>query len=398
MSNIYEVLIAGGGYAGQIAARDLARHGIPTLMVDRRSRPGWPPASTSGLARKWVDRWRLPVGGESCPITSFRLYGPSGESSVLGGGLLGEVGDVMVEPDVLARMEADSVSRGVEVLHNETVMRLSRDGFFWHAELLRSRRTVVARYVLDATGYHSWLARQAGILAPVNPEDIHGGIEVTVPLPDVHPTGEVRMWLGHDVAPWGYAWAFPSLENGLPHVRVGLGTPRALPLSAGKYFDRFLAAHPEYNGPVHHRMGGQIPTAPVAPILERDGLILLGDAARLTCPLTGGGIWGALASGEAAVEAVLLGEPASYPKRIKWLTDELHTLWMLKQFAYGLNDRELDELVQFIGGLTLPSDGSVNPIAERRRITRKLLLEHPGLMSTILRRGRFWRAVHPGNS
>jgi flavin-dependent dehydrogenase len=203
------------------------------------------------------------------------------------------------------------------------------------------------------------------------------------------------MWLGHRVAPWGYAWAFPSTENGLPHVRVGIGTPRAVPDSAGIWFTRFLAAHPEYAGSVHHRVGGIIPTAPVSKVLQRDGLVLLGDAARLCCPLTGGGILGALASGDAAAHAVVEDAPETYPDKIGWLVRELRTRWMLKQIVYGLNDAELGRLVRFLGDIDLPSDGSVNPLRERRRVTRKLIRSDPGIVLSLFTRGRLMRALLP---
>jgi flavin-dependent dehydrogenase len=396
----YDVLIAGGGYAAQVAARDLVAAGKAVLMVDRRVRPGWPPQSTSGLAREWVRRFRLPVSGETTPLTSFRMIGPGGEEAVLGGGLLGEVGETMVEPDLLARMEADSVRHGLDTIHGSTVLHAWPRGGMWRAEIRtppapdRVDTTVAdARHLFDATGFQSWIGRQLGMVRDFDPEDVHGGVEVTVPRPSCHPPGEVRMWLGRRVAPWGYAWAFPSTENGYPHVRLGLGTPRAVAESAGGYFRRFQAAHPEYAGPAHHRVGGIIPTSPVVPTIERDGVFLLGDAARLCCPLTGGGIWGALASGEAAAAAVVAGDPSSYRRRLAWLTGELRARWALKQFAYGLTDSELARLVRFLGRLNLPADGSVNPLAERRRVTRRLLLEEPTLLATVLTRGRFWRAL-----
>jgi digeranylgeranylglycerophospholipid reductase len=394
----YDVLIAGGGYGAQAAARRLVGRGLRVLLCDRRFRPGYPPASTSGFAKKFVRQFALPVGGESAPITGFRVYGPENTEASLGHGLLGEVGEVMVEPDVIARMERASVERGLEARHGVTVFRVAEHDGEWRATLLPSGESVSARHLFDATGFHAWVGRQAGVVTDPSPEDMHGGVEVTVPRPATHPAGEVRMWLGHSVAPWGYAWGFPSVEDGAPMVRLGIGTPRVLPESAGVHFARFRSAHPEYDGPVHHRCGGVIPTAPVGAVLERRGLFLIGDAARLVCPVTGGGILGALASGEAAADAVVAGDPASYPERVRWLTDEMRWRWVLKQFIYGLRDPELAELVRVLGEIEMPPGGAIDPFAERRRISRWMVLHHPGLMSTLLTRGRLWRALRPGHA
>ena len=392
MSADFDVVIAGGGYAAQLAARDLLTAGKRVALFDRRWRAGYPPQSTSGLARRWVRRFGLPVGDGSTPIRSFRVYGPGGAEALLGDGLLGEVGDVMVEPDVLARMERVSAEAGLVAVHGVTVLSTERRDGGWSTTVAPGGERVRSRYVFDATGFQAWLGRRAGIAEDLDREDAHGGVEVTVDRPGSHPEGEVRMWLGHGVAPLGYGWAFPSTEDGRPTVRVGLGTPRAAARTAGEYFGAFLRDHPEYGGKVHHRVGGVIPTAPVARTLERGGLFLLGDAARVCCPITGGGIWGALASGEAAAASVIAGAPESYAPRLRWLTDELAWRWALKQFAYGLNDRELGELVRFLGTLDLPRDGDVDPLRERRRVTRRLALRHPWLLATLLRRGRFWRA------
>jgi flavin-dependent dehydrogenase len=392
----YDVLIAGGGYAAQVAARDLRAGGYSTLLVDRRSRAGYPPQSTSGLARRWVERFRLPVSGEATPITSFRVYGPFGTEALLGRGLLGEVGETLVEPNLLGRMERESVARGLEVAHGATVMRV-RGGPPHATEcyVTPPGEWVRAVNVFDATGFQAWVGRQAGMLSEMDPEDVHGGVEVSVPRPESHPAGEVRMWLGHRVAPWGYAWGFPSRENGTSHVRLGLGTPRCLPESAGVHFARFRSAHPEYDGPVHHRVGGIIPTSPVARVLMRRRIFLLGDAARLCCPLTGGGILGALASGEAAARAVVENDPWAYARHLSWLRRELRARWIVKQLVYGLTDPELARLVLFLGDLRLPDAAEIDPLVERRRVTRRLLLREPRLALSLLSRGRFWRAMRP---
>jgi flavin-dependent dehydrogenase len=391
------VLVAGAGYGGINAARHLARAGVDTLVVDRRNRAGWPPQSTSGLAKLWVRTYDLPTGGESTPITGFRLYGPDGAGVALGGGILGEAGEVMVEHDVVARMERQAVDAGAEVVHGETVLRVERCDGGWFAHLHPSGRLVTCHNILDATGFQAWIGRQLGMVVEPDPEDMAGGVEITVPRPDIHPPGEVRMWLSHTVAPNGYAWAFPSVEDGVPHVRVGLGTPRSDSESAGQYFRRFRAAHPEYGGAVHHRTGGIIPVAPVARALHRDGVYLLGDAGRLCCPVTGGGIWGAIASGEAAAGCIVDRDPDSYRARLGPLLRTLRLRWMLKQLAFGLDEDELGGLVEFLGGLDLPHDGNIDPVIVGRQVARRFFLTRPGLAATILHRGRFWRAVRAGS-
>ena len=144
-------------------------------------------------------------------------------------------------------------------------------------------------------GYDSRISRRFGITKELPPEDRHNGLEVSVPNIGQHPPDRVTLYLGA-WAPSGYAWVFPSSEGGQPYLRVGIGTPlsvrddHGVPIPVKKYFDRFMHDFPEFDLPAHHRMGGVIPTSFPRRILHRLRVLALGDAARLTDGLTGGGI------------------------------------------------------------------------------------------------------------
>lgn len=419
MGEQYDVVVAGGGYSGTYVTKLLAEQGKKVLMVDRRFRSGWPPQSTSGIARTFIKKYKLPVGDESAPITSFHIYGPEGsEAHIKGDNVFGELGDVMVEPDVLGKMEREAMKNGAVVLHGSTIQHPRRENGVWTVEVQgKEQRRVSGAYLMDATGYLAWLGKQTGLVPDLNGEDIHGGVEITVPRPATHPEGEVRMYLSHRVAPDGYAWAFPSKEDGQSMVRVGIGTPRVIPrlrqgghfyleykgLPAGFWFNKFLEEHPEYNGKVHHRVGGQIPTMAPFPYPYKDGLFLLGDAARCCCPLTGGGVLGALETARAAAESLrqdgsrysIQRTGETYVNELRDLHAEMNRRWLLKQVFYGLSDHELARLVRFLGTYEVDASKGLNPFAERRKMTRGLLLKEPRIVLSLLTRGRLHKARHP---
>jgi flavin-dependent dehydrogenase len=99
----------------------------------------------------------------------------------------------------------------------------------------------------------------------------------------------------------GYAWIFPPVD-GLSNVGVYMRADAYV--EAGKklpeLLERFIALHPDrFCGAerVGEVRSWPLPLAPRADALSEAGLLLAGDAAGLVDPLSGEGIWQALASG-----------------------------------------------------------------------------------------------------
>ena len=403
----YSHLVIGGGYGGQMAARELGRAGLGggVLLVDLRSRAGFPHQSTSGFAEAWVRKYDLPVRGDSvlAPIRAMRLYGPSGRSRVVsppadaGGAAMGVV---LAEDNVLAKMEAESVRDGVTVWHAAMATRVVREPSAFRVSVKDGdgTRTVVGGRLLLFEGYHAHLAKQLGMVAPLRDDQFYRGYEVTVPRRD-QPPGEVRMWLpdrAETVPRASYHWDFPASSDGRATRRVGNASAKSDSQTAIWYFRRWWDAHrEEYDGAVLSRCGGIIPTAPPARKVYDAGAFIGGDTATTCCSVTGGGILGALESGYQCAHAVIDGRPESYGKRLEWIRRELRVRYALKMLVVRLSYDEMDRLVDLLGTYPLPSVPQLNPLKQRRAFTRWALGADPFLFSTILTRGRFWEALSP---
>lgn len=126
----------------------------------------------------------------------------------------------------------------------------------------------------------------------------------------------------------GYAWIFPPVD-GLSNVGVYMRADAYV--EAGKklpaLLDRFVALHPERFAGAE-RVGDvrswPLPLAPRADALSEPGLLLAGDAAGLVDPLSGEGIWQALASG------LLAGSFAASALQKGELSDELQARYAQK--------------------------------------------------------------------
>jgi len=75
----YDVIIAGAGPAGSIAARETARAGLSTLLIEKRPEPGAPVRCAEGLGRATLETFVTPEPAWiSRVINGARLVAPDG--------------------------------------------------------------------------------------------------------------------------------------------------------------------------------------------------------------------------------------------------------------------------------------------------------------------------------
>src|SRR5262249_42879699 len=101
-------------------------------------------------------------------------------------------------------------------------------------------------------------------------------------------TNDVELYFGLNVAPRGFGWAVPIRRGSATFVRIGLMCDR----NAERHFYRLLHRiaqqwDAEMNAKPRLRM---LPLAPIQRTCS-DRLIVIGDAAGLVKPTTGGGIY-----------------------------------------------------------------------------------------------------------
>ena len=156
-------------------------------------------------------------------------------------------------------------------------------------------------------------------------------LEACVPhaeLPDKLPGGGVAHDLVFDFAPLhgGYGWLFPKGD----HINIGVGAfaPEADDAQLKSVTRDLLTGYAARKLGVtdlshitgqHLGMGGHA-------YVPRGRVLLAGDAAGLSDPLTGEGIHSAIVSGQAAAAAILDSKPdlaAAYSKRLRPLQETL---------------------------------------------------------------------------
>lgn len=182
---------------------------------------------------------------------------------------------------------------------------------------------------------------------------------------------------GHQYAPGGYAWIFPKSETS---ANVGLGiSPIKTKQSAKNLLDQWL--NKEFpNGVIKQRTFGGVPST-VFKHIAGENFYLIGDAARLSDPLSGAGITNGIKSGViAGRNAVrrIKGQKDSYYAEIKKnILNEIKFHLRIRNVYWRLDDEALNKVFK-IGKRLF--DGKIIDDIDMRQLVKEILLSSPKLM------------------
>jgi len=311
-SGRFDVVVAGAGPAGSVAALVLARGGARVALVDKaefpRDKACGDLIGTRGVGLLDELGVSVPDAGQGADLL---VVGPSGHRSRLPA-FPGRAypGHGVVVPRVVLddTLRAAAVAAGAEpVRARVSAADTGPDGRL-RALLASDGQRLEADAFIGADGALSPVARLAGML---DPDTALWGFAISAYLPAEVPLPLLDRL---DAAPWriypGYGWLFPG-QDGQANVGigVGLGTRRRQAPLRGD-LARFCAqlrsagdlAPDAQPGPVTGgwlRMGGT--GAPPA----AGNVLLAGDAAGLINPLQGEGIAPAMVSARLAAQCLL---------------------------------------------------------------------------------------------
>jgi digeranylgeranylglycerophospholipid reductase len=339
----YDVIVVGAGPAGSTAARIIAQGGLSVLLLEKRQEIGSPvrcaeAVSLEGLSRfvkpdpRWISAW----------INGGRIFSPDGTPVVVeqpGAG-------VVLERKVFDRHLVEmAVEDGAEVLVKAQVFDVIKEnGFvrgvrFKHmGEVYEARSTIL----IAADGVESQVGRWAGLDTALRLDETEVCAQYLMANVEIEPEF-CDFYLGHELAPRGYAWAFPKGER-IANIGVGIGG--TISSGDGKraldYLNRFVRERFP-NGSILSLVVGCVPVDGTLPKIVANGIMIVGDAAHQNDPLSGGGIVNAMIAaqiaGEVAVEAVKADDPSEefldrYPT--KWEHEVGRTFKHLRRVREGV--------------------------------------------------------------
>jgi geranylgeranyl reductase family protein len=288
---LWDALIVGAGPAGCAAAYDLATAGRSVLLLDRVDFPR-PKACAGGLTRKSLRALRYSVA----PVIRETI------SAIVVERAPGSVATLANRNPVCAmtvRQELDdfclrqTLAAGAQFARIGTIGAIEAvaDEIVLTSEAANFR----ARFLIGADGVHS---RVRQLLYGDRPAWFRRGFALEA---EVHPNSGVASDLIFDFAPvrQGYGWIFPKRD----HLNIGLYSESPTEkLDRAKLMSwiRDRVGEARVDSITGQYLGFGAEAAPP----EHGRIFLVGDAGGFADPLSGEGIHGAIASGQAAAAAV----------------------------------------------------------------------------------------------
>jgi geranylgeranyl reductase family protein len=310
----FDVAIVGAGPAGAAAAISLARKGYGVAVVDKEKFP------RDKLCGDFVNPINWPIlrelGVESAvlatsheKITAFRLTACSGETAEASLPSRQEHADFGIG---LRRRSLDDIllqkarREGAAVFDECRITQLKRQERGWSLALDGRSGTgeICAKVLIGADGRNSWLAHRLGLTGAA---EMHGrsvGFQLRLQVADVT-HGRVEIHL----LPGGYAGVV-GLGDGTVNLCLAMEKEKLPHQRQVEFLWNSCLPHNPYLKELLRRsvrVGEARSTYPVYFKPRRcfaDGVLLVGDAARVSEPMSGEGIYFAMKSGLLAAETV----------------------------------------------------------------------------------------------
>lgn len=297
----FDVVVVGSGPAGAMAARYAAKGGCRVALVERKEKVGIPVRCGEAVGLKGFsasidieDKWIL------SHIKKIRMISPSGINvDLVNQAKIGKnfvINREIMDNDLVQR----AIKNGVEYFPSTPVLSIKAESSNLY-KCISAKKEFYASSAILADGVESRLARDLGWDTSLSMDDIESCAFCRVEHNSIS-NDTIEFHVGNKIAPGGFVWVFPRGEKS---ANVGLGILGSK--SEGGKARELLHSFINEKFPdavISDLHCGGAPVGKWLRPLVRDGVIIVGDAARQVNSLNGGGIAYALYAGRAAGETV----------------------------------------------------------------------------------------------
>lgn len=382
MSKDYDVVVIGAGPAGSLAALNATRGGARTILLEKHSAVGRPICCAGGISVAGLKREIEPdAEWISTLIERITVVSPSGRSVTAYYPNAGYVLHRDKFDQGLARLAQDA---GAELVTSAPAKSFEIDSVgnikSVTVENGVSKVGIKGRIFIAADGVESRVAAMAGIDTSLSMDNVGSACQYLMDELDID-DDLIKIYLGNDIAPGGYAWLFPKSKDSA-HIGLTVLPSKSNGKDAKWYLDRFISSN--FPGK-HHKemMMGAVPAFHPRLPLARGNLAMVGDAARLLDSLSGAGISNAMISGSiagrVAAQSLIDGSGLGrYPREfMKLKSKELYAYKLLKSIFVKATDSDFEKVVDALDAFF--PDGRLNS-SDIPNLALRLLLKNPSLL------------------
>ncbi|MFC2157093.1 geranylgeranyl reductase family protein [Acidobacteriota bacterium] len=359
-----DVVVVGAGPAGSICAKYLAQSGVDVLVIEKKQEIGVPKRCAEAVdiqvfkevGIKTNPQWML------SRIQTAVLYAPNGNNVQFSAQSTEESGCIVERKIFEKHLAKDAIQAGARYMLKTTALAVKMEknqvtGII--ADHMGVKREIEAKIVIAADGVDSMMSKSAGLDTVNRLKNYMSCFQYEMAGIDNIAEEAIHMYYGNSIAPGGYVWIFPK-GNGLANVGVGIKVQKEGDKTPKKHLDEFIEKNPKIfkrASAVEFNCGG-VPVKQTVETLVGDGLMIIGDAAQLVNPISGGGLTLAMISGKMAAEvgasclrkgdfsAHCLNE---YQKNWNVLQGkELKRMLKLQRFTEKLSDNDLNNLADIL--------------------------------------------------
>jgi geranylgeranyl reductase family protein len=311
-----DVIVVGAGPSGSAAATALVQQGRDVLLIDREAFPrdktcgDGIPASAIEVLYSLGMKERV-LASNFYEIHRMLLSSPSGHTlnAPITRGMQGGHSYVIPRMQLDVLIQEHAVESGVSFLQGQVTGPIVEDGQVAGVQVKKNGlvEDIRAKVVIGADGVTSSIART---LRPDKPEDKHRAVALRAYIEDIEELPHVvEFYLYNEILP-GYSWIFPLGEG---RANIGLGMRLDMFRKTKQSLEELLNVFLDLPT-IKSRLkeGGKMKDVAVWQLnfgsqdMKRayDGAILIGDAAGLINPLTGGGISNGVQSAVIAADVI----------------------------------------------------------------------------------------------
>lgn len=351
----YDVIVAGGGPSGSIAARILATSGAKVLLIEKDLKRIKPCGGATPLVS--FDEFNIPRAWITRKINTLSAISPKGVRVDLS--LKGE-SIAMVERGVFDNaLRRQAEESGAEIIEAE-LQRLKVQGFFasanQHGRKVSSpqrintagkvqitilekgkERLIASDFLIAADGVNSRIAHSLGLKPLPCLYTIQEDIDI-YSTRDLYSNGVCEFWFGSAHAPGCYSWVFPKKD----YINIGTGSTDGKALKGlMENFKMRLGINTEGRQKVY-----RLPLRQRRPLVYENIILFAGDAGGLVMPLSYEGIYYAMMSGRMAAEAIIRGRAEDYEKEWnKRFLMQFALMGRLKRY-FLKDDKSMERLIE----------------------------------------------------